>query len=147
MKIHVLKQESKYFDQQESKEKEFEVRKNDRDYQVGDILELKRYHSKLGYSRAVEIVCTDEITMEPVKGKTLKLCEEDEADTIKVKVIWMLDQFENTNKWKAALKYLMNESNEKADDTAEKISEVLEQYFHTNHLPHDHVVLGTEVVK
>lgn len=141
MKTHVLKQESKYFDQQESKEKEFEVRKNDRDYQVGDILELKRFHKKAGYLKSFT-----GFSMSEGLGTYYEQCSEEEADTLKVRVIWMLDQFENTNKWKTALKYLMDESNEKADDTAEKISEVLEQYFHTNHLPHNHVVLGTEVV-
>lgn len=128
MKTHELKLDDKYFGEVKSGKKNFEIRKNDRNFQVGDVLELRRWDGVY------------------VKGDLMNV-KKQEADTLKVRVTWMLDQFENTNKWKAALKYLMDASNEKADDTAEKISEVLEQYFHTNHLPDDYVVLGTEVVK
>lgn len=145
MKTHELKLDVKYFDEVKDGNKNFEIRKNDRDFKVGDILELKAFMSGLKtFVKWGEII--DPLNDYRMSHNYMS-CAEKEADTLKVRVTWMIDTFENTNKWKAAIKYLMNESNEKADDTAEKISEVLEKYFHTNHLPNDHVVLGIEVVK
>lgn len=43
MKIHDLKIEKKYFNDVVTERKKFEVRKNDRDYQVNDILSLNEY--------------------------------------------------------------------------------------------------------
>ena len=43
MKTHDLKIERKYFDDVITERKRFEVRKNDRDYQVNDILSLNEY--------------------------------------------------------------------------------------------------------
>lgn len=145
MKTHELKLDVKYFDKVKNGTKNFEIRKNDRDFKVGDILILKAFMPGLKiFVKWGEII--DPLNDDRMSHNYMS-CAEKEADTIKVRVTWMLDTFENTNKWKAALKYLMDESNEKADDTAEKISEVLEQYFHTNQLPDGYVVLGTEVVK
>ena len=42
-KIHELKIAPKYFEKVLSKEKNFEFRYNDRNYQVNDILKLKEY--------------------------------------------------------------------------------------------------------
>ncbi|CAK1240828.1 DUF3850 domain-containing protein [Fructobacillus cardui] len=47
MKIHELKLDEKYFDLVRNGTKTFEIRKNDRDYRVGDLLALSRYDSKL----------------------------------------------------------------------------------------------------
>ena len=41
--IHKLKIESKYFEEVHTGKKSFEIRKNDRNFQVGDILILKEY--------------------------------------------------------------------------------------------------------
>lgn len=41
--VHKLKTWPQYFQRVLDREKKFEVRKNDRDYQVGDILELQEY--------------------------------------------------------------------------------------------------------
>lgn len=43
MKIHELKILPKFFGDVESGEKTFEIRKNDRDYQVGDLIRLKEF--------------------------------------------------------------------------------------------------------
>jgi hypothetical protein len=43
--IHELKIAPEYFEKVLSKEKTFEFRYNDRNYQVGDILKLKEYHN------------------------------------------------------------------------------------------------------
>lgn len=44
--IHELKQLSEYFEAVISGEKLFEVRKNDRDYKVGDLLALNEYDAE-----------------------------------------------------------------------------------------------------
>lgn len=43
MRIHELKTEPKYFEEQLNRNKNFEVRLNDRDYKTGDILVLCEY--------------------------------------------------------------------------------------------------------
>lgn len=47
-KIHYLKLASQYFDAVESREKNFEIRYNDRGYQEGDWLVLKEWNG-VGY--------------------------------------------------------------------------------------------------
>lgn len=44
MRYHRLKTLQPYFERIQSGEKTFEIRKNDRDFQVGDILELEYYN-------------------------------------------------------------------------------------------------------
>lgn len=46
---HELKCYSQYFQRICTGQKTFEIRKNDRDFQVGDILCLKEYDEKTGY--------------------------------------------------------------------------------------------------
>lgn len=43
MKIHKLKLNAKYYEDSEHGIKTFEIRKNDRDYKIGDVLELREY--------------------------------------------------------------------------------------------------------
>lgn len=43
MKVHELKLDDKYFNDVQDGSKTFEIRKNDRDFQVGDLLALSRY--------------------------------------------------------------------------------------------------------
>lgn len=159
MKIHKLKLDNDYFNDVESGIKNFEIRKNDRGFQVGDILELKRYNSELGYLRIVEFFCADE----PVKGGVLKegfleQCEEDEADTIKVKVICILSALE-VNEGIDFMNY--NPKVSLFEDEAlpflkagwrnnwnyDYFLNVLKEYFHMNCLPEDYVVLGIEVIR
>lgn len=55
MKIHELKTEALYFDAVERGEKTFEVRRNDRAFQTGDILDLiKLNESGKGYARPAD---------------------------------------------------------------------------------------------
>lgn len=44
MRIHRLKTLAPYWERVQSGEKTFEIRKNDRDFQVGDTLELEYYN-------------------------------------------------------------------------------------------------------
>ena len=43
MKVHKLKLDSSYYDDSAAGIKTFEIRKNDRNYQVGDVLELREW--------------------------------------------------------------------------------------------------------
>jgi len=48
--VHVLKISPNYFKDVKSGVKSFEIRKNDRNYQVGDILILQEYSPEFGYT-------------------------------------------------------------------------------------------------
>ena len=47
---HILKTQQPYFDQLKKGNKRFEIRKNDRDFRVGDRLHLQEYDAEMGYS-------------------------------------------------------------------------------------------------
>ncbi|HES2369692.1 DUF3850 domain-containing protein [Streptococcus canis] len=51
---HYLKLHPKYFDDVKSEKKNFEVRFNDRDFKVGDILNLNEYYNGYYTGRFVE---------------------------------------------------------------------------------------------
>jgi hypothetical protein len=53
MKTHELKCWTEYFQAVFMREKNFEIRLNDRDYEVGDVLILREYHPKHGYTGRV----------------------------------------------------------------------------------------------
>lgn len=55
MQIHELKINPKYFDDVKSGRKRFEIRKDDRDYKVGDLIILKEYEN--GHYTGREIKC------------------------------------------------------------------------------------------
>lgn len=57
-KIHELKIAPEYFEKVLSKEKTFEFRYNDRDYQVGDILKLKEYDNGQYTDREISVQIT-----------------------------------------------------------------------------------------
>ena len=57
-KIHELKITPKYFEKVLSKEKTFEFRYNDRNYQVGDILNLKEYENGTYTGRETNVEIT-----------------------------------------------------------------------------------------
>lgn len=50
MAIHHLKILPEYFNLVKRKTKTFEIRKNDRNYQVGDTLSLREFDSVIGYT-------------------------------------------------------------------------------------------------
>jgi len=50
MKIHVLKTLPEYFDAVFMGKKNFEIRKNDRNFKVGDYLELQEHDLNKGYT-------------------------------------------------------------------------------------------------
>ncbi|WP_195918937.1 DUF3850 domain-containing protein [Lactococcus lactis] len=126
MKTHELKLDIKYFDEVKSSKKNFEIRKNDRNFQVGDILELKAWDSSLGQYA--------------FKKKDEKWHSYGRlADTIKVKVLEIFG-------WNIVSE--PDDSKSMFDEiTTLEIKEVLNDYFSTNRLPDGYVILGIEVVK
>ena len=57
-KIHELKIAPEYFEKVLSKEKTFEFRYNDRNYQIGDILKLKEYYNQKYTGRSISVKIT-----------------------------------------------------------------------------------------
>lgn len=72
MKIHELKILPLYFEELIKGSKNFEIRKNDRDFQVGDILMLREYRKEFnetGYSgRKHRVVITYILTSQEFEG-------------------------------------------------------------------------------
>ncbi|MFD2254004.1 DUF3850 domain-containing protein [Lactococcus formosensis subsp. bovis] len=143
MKIHKLKLDIKYFEDEKSGKKNFVIRKNDRDYQVGDILELKAY---VGQGSAEEegldvgYAWTEHLFEE---GHDIwENCEGELADTFKVKV-------------KEVIKTEQLNQRDWDDETLESmwninwpnVMEVLVEYFDTEQMPVDYVLMEVEVVK
>ncbi|MFR7590241.1 MAG: DUF3850 domain-containing protein [Longibaculum sp.] len=58
MKIHELKTLPQYFVEQVKGNKQFEVRKNDRNYEVGDILILKEWDNNSYTGSEISVIVT-----------------------------------------------------------------------------------------
>lgn len=56
MVTHELKIRTEYFSRIITGQKTFEIRKNDRNYQVNDLLYLKEYQDNIGYSNITCVV-------------------------------------------------------------------------------------------
>lgn len=66
--IHSLKIKSKYFEKVVLGEKNFEVRKNDRDFRVGDLLILNEYENEKYTGRYCLVIATYIISSSELKG-------------------------------------------------------------------------------
>lgn len=132
MTTHELKLDIRYFDDVKSGKKNFEIRKDDRDFKVGDILELKRFDG------------SDYVVDVGVPGNPYIPVDKERADTIKVRIKWMSKHLDNYNKLleDAGLSF----SIESVGLTL-AIESVINEYFHTNVLPDGYVVLGIEATK
>ena len=149
MKTHKLKLDIKYFDDVKSGKMNFNVRKNDRDFQVGDVLELKAY-GKPDYFTEKE---------EPsylYTGNVLPWlsCVESVADTITAKVTEIYSSAEYNSAYENSLyddfdKHGITQSPVGGFPyiVIEEVHKILQDYFHADRLPNNHVVLGIEVVK
>lgn len=136
MKTHELKLDIKYFDDVKTGKKNFEIRKNDRDFEVGDILELKAYVKGLkSFAKWGEII-------DPFNhfrmNHNYMTCAEEDADTITAKV--------------TAIVYANSSEIDVANDKSDveridfvKVLEIVKDYFHTDRLPDGYVILGIEV--
>ena len=138
MKIHKLKLDTRYFNNVKSGKKKFEIRKNDRDFQVGDILELKKYKSyKSG--KKPHYVRTD-------GDSVLKTYNSDRADTIKTKVRSII-KAESWNMDKNFTDPLIFEDKMKFKHGLVGVSKVLKEYFGTEEVPDGYVVMAIEVIE
>ena len=132
MTTHELKLDIRYFDDVKSGKKNFDIRNNDRDFKVGDILELKRFDG------------SDYVVDVGVPGNPYMPVDKEQADTIKVRIKWMSRHLDNYNKLleDAGLSF-----NIESVGLTLAIESVINDYFHTNTLPDGYVVLGIEVTK
>lgn len=136
MKIHELKLDIKYFDDVKSGKKNFEVRKNDRDFQVGDILKMKVWGSSLG--------------QHAFKKKDEKWHSYGRlADTIKAKIlnVVLADEYNNFQESVNGIPQSIKWANSYQETYIKTINGVLKEYFSTDRLPDDYVILGIEVVE
>ncbi|MGD8172164.1 DUF3850 domain-containing protein [Vibrio sp. TRT 21S02] len=67
-KVHDLKITPDYFEQQYHGVKRFELRHNDRDYQVGDILNLSEWDGQSFTGRSITVEVTCMLTAEQFDG-------------------------------------------------------------------------------
>jgi ASC-1-like (ASCH) protein len=130
MKTHELKLDTKYFYDVKSGKKNFEIRKDDRNFKLWDILELKAYEN----GSYVEDIGGQFITF----AKT----DKERAETIKVKVtgIW---NYVTSNLSREYMEHQSNDNLIKIDD----VRKVLNDYFSNDKLPDDYVVLGIKVIE
>ncbi|MGV8956606.1 DUF3850 domain-containing protein [Lactococcus lactis] len=136
MKTHELKLDIKYFEDVKSGKKNFEIRKNDRDFQVGDILELKAWDSSLG-----------QYAFKTKDGKWNSYGRL--ADTIKVKILNVVpaDEYNEFQESVNGIPQSIKWANSYQETYIKTINEVLNDYFSTDRLPDGCVILGIEVVK
>lgn len=127
MKTHELKLDINYFEDVKSGFKNFEIRKNDRDFQVGDILELKNFDGgKYQYFNEEILTYLD--------------CRESMADTIKVKVvgIWNINNMFNEDGYVSDIEKAIN---------LDLYEVILGDYFKSDVLPLGYVVMAIEVIE
>lgn len=145
MTTHELKLDIRYFDDVKSGKKNFEIRKDDRDFKVGDILELRKISwlekFLVPIRFAIDVMTCKRQTYIDINGNP---CVKSKADTIKVRIKWMSKHLDNYNKLleDAGLSF----SIESVGLTL-AIESVINEYFHTNVLPDGYVVLGIEVTE
>jgi len=143
LKIHELKLDIKYFEDEKAGKKNFVIRKNDRDYQVGDVLELKAYVSQESAEEEgldVGYAWTEHLYEE---GYDIwENCEGELADTFKVKVKEVIKAEQlNQGDWNDETLEAMRKIN------WPNVMEVLVDYFDTDRVPDDYVLMEVEVVK
>lgn len=88
MKVHELKLNTKYYDDVKKGLKTFEIRKNDRDFKVGDVLSLTRWGEGT-YLNSVPIPTVDSV----FTGCRVNMLPASigEADTILMRVTYITD--------------------------------------------------------
>lgn len=122
---HELKLNIRYFDDVRSGKKNFEIRRNDRDFKIGDILVLSAY---------VPLGGTD------TSGYAKKLDK------------WDICDFKKASKIKAEITHILSAKNYnilvRSDSSViSVIKEVVKRHFKNIYLTDDYVVLGIEVVE
>lgn len=143
MKIHELKIDTQYFEDAKSGKKNFVIRKNDRDYQVGDILkkhawdsERKRYARKNPNTE----IGWQTIMLEGDGNIVPLTAEYSDLITQKVKEVITAKQLNQCN-WDDETLEAMRNIN------WPNVMEVLVDYFDTDHMPDDYVLMEVKVIK
>lgn len=130
MSVLELKLDTKFYDDVKSARKDFEIRKNDRDYQVGDILKLKRYNVRQNSY---------------IVGNHLLSNSSEHADTITVKVLSVI-KAESWNMDKDFTDPLIFEGKMIFKHGISGVSKVLKDYFGNEYVPDGYVVMKIEVI-
>ncbi len=141
MTTHELKLDIKYFDDVKNGKKNFEIRKNDRNYQVGDILELIAYKK--------DSFVFWRTTPSENHEDYWQTCLKERADKITVRVVSIVKD-ELWNKCfesPMTVSKMIKSQTGFSYDNLVVIEEVLCDYFHTNALPDGYVILGIEVAE
>ena len=159
MKIHELKLDTKYFNDVKSGNKKFEIRKNDRDFEVGDILVLRKISwlekFLVPIHFAIGVMIGKRQTYLDNNGNP---SDKSKADTIKAKVTCVLSPLEVNEgvdfmNFKPEVSLFEDEAlpfvkaGWRNDWNYEYFLKVLRDYFHTDRLPDYYVVLGIVVSK
>lgn len=143
MTTHELKLDIKYFEDVKNGKKNFEIRKNDRDFKVGDILKLK----KMGWLEKTEVPIRFAMSAMPnlklrqtYLDKSDNPCVESKADTITAKIVYVLsaEYWNETNNLKEFIFDTPEEGN--------LIFNTIKEFCGTDELLDDYVVLGIEVI-
>lgn len=162
MKTHELKLDIKYFDEVKDGNKNFEIRKNDRDFKVGDILELKawtedteKYHthgkgSYLSRGTIEPAKALFDFGQKPEAGLSdyFMVQNGEDADTIKVKVVYVL----SANDVNEGIEFMSGDETAHATINGQvlvlsQVEEVLKKYLNVERIPENYVVLGIEVIR
>lgn len=136
MTTHELKIDIKYFDDVKNGKKNFEIRKNDRDFQVGDILELRAYKKdSFVFWRTTPSENHDDYW---------QTCLKEKSDMIQVRVLWVSNILNNYNKLldDAGLVFSLDSMG-----LILEIETVIADFFDDEEKLAGYVVLGIEVVE
>lgn len=143
MKIHELKLDTKYFEDAKSGKKNFVIRKNDRDYQVGDILKKHAWDSnrkKYARKNPNPEIGWQTIMLEGDGNIVPLTAEYSDSITQKVKEVITAEQL-NQGDWDDETLEAMRNIN------WPNVMEVLVDYFDTDHMPDDYVLMEVKVIK
>lgn len=121
MKTHELKLDIKYFNDVKSGKKNFEIRKNDRDFRLRDNLKL--------------IACRNGNYVRWNKNKKKWVhTTKRKADKFNVKILNVMHGIPQSSKWADSYQEIYIKT----------INKVLNDYFSTDRLPDGYVILGIE---
>lgn len=137
MKVIKKKLDVQFFEDVESGKKNFEVRLNDCDYQLGDIIELKAYGKCCNY-------CDGKSYKKYYSGNCSGWmnCYESEAETIRVQILKVI----YPKQLIIDLTRGLNSSSQSGKINIDGVRKVLKNYFNRKTLPKDYVVLEIEVI-
>lgn len=141
MKTHELKLDTKFFDDVKSGKKNFEIRKNDRDYQVGDILKLKAFRNNHYMADYGTRGC----------GNGFEVVDKGFANQITVRVTAIMDVADYNSYAESKKPSQVAQTHEVERNghwfNFSKVDKVLNEYFETNYLPDGYIVMGIEVIE